>query len=227
MLHHIRVTKKRMIPLILMVWTTIPAWFQKTEQELSRNERKTDTSFIERYDHKFTAKLYFSNDFLSVLHHWRNQEQTYKANRPLSIGAGFNYKKFGLAFSYGFNLMKSESKGRTQSVDIQYSYYGRKFFIDGIGQWYRGFYNDRQQADGNYLIYGSMKVLRIGLSGIEPYHLSVPERFAKDRPQFGLYHPGRHLPVRDPLIKLNDSKPNLKPKLSCKQFLNPYSTWCT
>lgn len=116
------------------------------------------------YGRKYSAKLFLSDKFLSVLYDNGIHESTFKSNRPLSVGVGFYTGKMGMSVSYGFDFMRNHSKGDTESIDMQYSYFGRRFMVDIVGQWYKGFYEDDSSDGDEYVIYNDMEIVRVGIN---------------------------------------------------------------
>lgn len=134
-----------------------------------------DSTYIKEYDNKFTAKLFLKDNFVSIIADHDGREYTYKTNRPLGLGVGFYYKKYGLSLSYGFNFLRNSRKGDTKSIDIQYSYYGRSCVIDVIAQSHRGMYLDNRFPGQDYIIYPMMRVCR---AGIDYLHIFNSDRFS-------------------------------------------------
>lgn len=124
----------------------------------------TTGGYYRTYTNRFTVKGFLINNFLSLIETHDSNELTYKSNRPVGIGVGFFYKNYGLNVSYGLDFLHSRQKGRTKSLDLQYSYYSKDIVVDLIGQWHKGFYLDNRRSDGSYQLYPDMSMLRIGIS---------------------------------------------------------------
>lgn len=119
------------------------------------------------YGYRYSVKFFTTDKFLSVLSEESSgKEQTFKSNRPLALGVGFYTGRMGMSISYGFDFLRNPAKGDTKSIDVQYTYFGRKFLADIVAQLYHGFYLDDSYDGSGYVIYGDMKVLRTGVSSL-------------------------------------------------------------
>lgn len=134
-----------------------------------------DSSYIARSESRMAFKLFANNDFLSVIREYRDKEYTYKCNRPICLGIGASYRNSGMNFSYGIDALSPKGRGRTESFDKQYSYYGKDFLIDVIAQSYEGFYLDSRREDGSFPVFEDMCVMRAGVSGM---YVLNSERFS-------------------------------------------------
>ena len=86
----------------------------------------------------------------------------YRANTPLSVGLGFSYRSVSVSVSKGMGFLQSrERKGDTHSFDLQAHLYKRKWTIDGLAQFYRGFYN---AAYDPFYLRPDLQVRTVGLS---------------------------------------------------------------
>lgn len=68
-------------------------------------------------------------------------------NGTISLGAGFNYKSFGLNLGVGIPSSEESNRkfGVTKRLDIQSSVYSRKFGAEAYFQAYNGYYNSNPQ----------------------------------------------------------------------------------
>lgn len=125
------------------------------------------TSTFRSYETDYTVKVFLADKFLSVLSEdFQETDITYKSNRPLALGIGFYTPRFGFSFSYGFDFLRNQQKGRTESIDIQYTRYIRNWYIDIIGQYYTGFYLDDSKQGSLYTVFNDMKILRAGINAM-------------------------------------------------------------
>jgi hypothetical protein len=65
----------------------------------------------------------------------------YHANTSLNIGVGITYRFFSVSISKGLGFLQSDSKkGKTNSFDLQTHLYRKKWTIDALAQFYKGYY---------------------------------------------------------------------------------------
>jgi hypothetical protein len=66
---------------------------------------------------------------------------SYHANTTLSLGLGFTYRSVSLSFSHALNFLKSdERKGQSNTTDLQLRIYKRKWAVDAIASFCKGYY---------------------------------------------------------------------------------------
>lgn len=130
---------------------------------IGRGASVKDSTYIGAYDNDLTVKLFFKDNFVSVIREFNEIESTFKTNRPLSTGLGLYYKGYGFSFSYGFNALRNSIKGQTESLDIQYSYYGKNCVIDILAQSHKGFYLDKKISGIFYRTFPDLRVCRAGI----------------------------------------------------------------
>ena len=97
------------------------------------------------------------------------QKRDHHATTPLNIGVGFTYRSFSFIISKGLNFLRSNTeKGTTHSTDLQLHLYKRKWTIDALGEFYKGFYlnpHGLATPDGrSYYIRPDMGVQLVGAS---------------------------------------------------------------
>lgn len=94
----------------------------------------------------------------------------YSANTPLNIGLGFSYRSVSVSVSKGLGFLQSgERKGDTHSFDLQAHVYKRKWTIDGLAQFYKGYYLSdpglgQPGLGGPFYLRPDMQVQTVGLS---------------------------------------------------------------
>ena len=102
-----------------------------------------DTTYYSTYPNLVTARFYFSKKYTNLrLDGDKNVSSfEYKPNTTLNLGIGATYKSLTLNLAYGFNFLNpTEDKGKTKYLDLQTHLYGRKWRIDFLGQFYKGYY---------------------------------------------------------------------------------------
>ena len=129
-----------------------------------------DSTYYTSYAKKLTCRFYFSQKYTTFS--FRNIENgvtlNYKPNTTLNMGVGATYKWATLNLAYGFGFLNSNSdKGETQYLDLQWHVFARKFTIDMLGQFYKGFYLDNEKvtkALGHYYTRPDLAIYEIGVS---------------------------------------------------------------
>ncbi len=141
-----------------------------------------DTSYYETYRDKITARLFLSRKYvhLNFPASGSGDELEYKANAKLNFGAGISLPNFSVNVFYGFGFLnnKDKVKGKTKGLDIQLHLYPRKWAIDVLGVFPKGFHLEKgiAAADANSYYYrGDIKTTLIGLSA---YRVPNKQKFS-------------------------------------------------
>jgi len=103
----------------------------------------TDTTYYQQYNRQITGRFYFSRKFTSLIIQNRQKDYTlrFRPNTTLNMGIGATYKWATLNLAYGFGFLNPDrGRGKTRYLDLQFHSYGRRFTLDVLGQFYRGFY---------------------------------------------------------------------------------------
>ncbi|SRR5579871_23137 len=102
-----------------------------------------DSSYYQSYKGSIIARVFFSKKYnqFSLDPPGNLPKMAYHANTTFSIGVGLTYRSLSFSFSKELSFLKSEkSKGPTNDFDLQLHLYKRKWTIDAIGEFYKGFY---------------------------------------------------------------------------------------
>ncbi|MBN8856034.1 MAG: hypothetical protein BGO55_15110 [Sphingobacteriales bacterium 50-39] len=130
-----------------------------------------DTTYYRSFSGTIIARTYLSRSYLQF-----KMEppagialMSYPVNKPLSLGVGLTYKSFSFSFSKGLNFLQSnKDKGETKSTDLQMHLYKRKWTIDLVASFYRGYYlNPRGlgvEDNHDYYVRPDVKIKMIGSS---------------------------------------------------------------
>jgi hypothetical protein len=102
-----------------------------------------DSSYYNTYRSMLTARAYFSRKY-TVLS-FNPPESTpsfqYRSVTSLNIGIGATYHAFTLNIGLGINKFNpNEEKGKTKYLDLQGHFYARKWNVDLLGEFYKGYY---------------------------------------------------------------------------------------
>ncbi|MEP6726640.1 MAG: DUF4421 domain-containing protein [Bacteroidota bacterium] len=141
-----------------------------------------DSSYYQSFERYITARFYFSQKYAGLeLERPDNVSRfRYIPNTSLTMGVGVTYQSISLNFGYGFGFLNTDhEKGKTRYLDLQSHIYGRKWIIDLLGQFYKGYYlTPRGLAASNPESYYVRPDLRIQLLGVSAYRLLNPSRFS-------------------------------------------------
>lgn len=109
-----------------------------------------DNTYYIVYPDKLILRLYLSNNFAPLTISSSGKEDlNYKTNSKVGLGAGFTYKAVTINLSYGFNFLNpSNGRGNTKGLDLQIHLYPKKWAIDVIGAFLKGYYLDPKDLNG-------------------------------------------------------------------------------
>lgn len=143
---------------------------------------KDSSRYIGDYSDLLALRIYTNTKWNTLDIIKEDQKLTLKPNSPTSLGAGFNYKDYGLAIAFGLPK-SSESKrkyGTTKRLDLQFNKIGDKIGIDGFAQLYKGYFNANPEdfidwEEEEYPQLPEMRVISVGLNG---FYIFNSERFS-------------------------------------------------
>jgi Domain of unknown function (DUF4421) len=109
-----------------------------------------DSSYYITYPDQLMLRLYLSRKFAPFTISSSNKEDlNYKTNSKLNLGAGFTYKIITINLSYGFNFLNQDKgRGDTKGLDLQFHLYPRKWAVDLLGAFLKGYYLDPKANNG-------------------------------------------------------------------------------
>jgi hypothetical protein len=102
-----------------------------------------DTSYYTTYRSMLTARAYLSRkyNFLSFSPPAPITPFQYRATTSLNLGIGATYHAFTLNIGFGITKFNpNQEKGDTRYLDLQGHFYARKWSIDLLGEFYKGYY---------------------------------------------------------------------------------------
>lgn len=143
---------------------------------------KRDSTYFSDYSDLLAIRLYTNTKWNSLNIIREDQVLSLQPNSPTSLGAGFNYKSYGLGLAIGLPKSK-ESKtkyGDTKRLDLQVNAYGTKFGFDGFAQFYKGYFNANPEdfVDWNKEEFPQLPEMRIVSVGLNAFYLFNSERFS-------------------------------------------------
>lgn len=128
---------------------------------------QVDSFYIRNYQQKLTLSGYLGREFAFIIINTPTEEIAYLPNNPLKLGLGLSWKNtiLSVAGGYGFDFMRNKKKGKTESLDLQYHHYDRKFIFDFYAQHYKGFYLENDNWSENSIeIYPDLLFQQLGIS---------------------------------------------------------------
>ena len=145
--------------------------------------QQTDsTKYFADYSDLFAIRLYTNTKWNTLDIIKDEQRLSLRPNSPTSLGAGFNYKDYGLAIAFGLpkSDLSKELYGNTNRLDLQANVYGKKFGFDGISQIYKGYYqsNPDDFMDWTSKEYPKLPDMRVLSIGINAFYLFNSEKFS-------------------------------------------------
>ncbi len=147
-------------------------------------QKKTlnDTSYYETYPHKLTTRLYLSQKFLkfTIPPSGNQTDIEYKANTKMNIGIGVTYRNISANIFYGFAFLnKDTAKGKTKGLDLQLQLYPRKWAIDVIALFPKGYYiGPKGYASSNPNRYYYRPDVQLNLVSVSAYKVPNKEKFS-------------------------------------------------
>jgi hypothetical protein len=102
-----------------------------------------DTSYYITYRSKLTARAYLSRKYnvLSFNSPDATPDFKYRATTSLNLGIGATYHAFTLNIGFGISKFNpANEKGNTKYLDLQGYFYARRWNVDVLGEFYKGYY---------------------------------------------------------------------------------------
>lgn len=142
-----------------------------------------DTTYYVTYSNLLTTRLYGSRKYTDILvrDHKGPNKFRYLSNTPnnLGIGATYGILTLNLGANIGLSKPNIEAKGKTKYLDLQAHAHARKFNVDLIGEFYKGFYLppfDKAATNGdNWYKRPDIRVTNLGIAA---YKIFNWERFS-------------------------------------------------
>jgi hypothetical protein len=129
-----------MIRNALLLITLVACYYTTTAQLIKPDH---DTTYYRSFKGTIIVRAYLSRTYLQDKFQPPDglEKMNFHANKPVSFGVGLTYRSLSFNFSKGLNFLKSDkTKGKTNSTDLQVHLYKRKWVIDALAQFYKGFY---------------------------------------------------------------------------------------
>ena len=162
--------------IIAQVLNVNPALGQESDNPVENK------AYFDDYSELLALRIYTNTKYNTLDIIKDNQKFTLAPNSPTSLGAGFNYRDYGLAIAFGLPKSKTSKKkyGSTNRLDVQANAYGRKWGFDGFGQIYKGYYltNPNDFMDWNEDEFPKLPDMRILSVGINTFYIFNNKKFS-------------------------------------------------
>jgi hypothetical protein len=127
-----------------------------------------DSLYIESYKGYLMGRLLINRKTTGMRFYHQRDGYTlrYQPNKTFNAGLGITYKFVTLKVSTGIH-QPIDTRGRTRDLDVQFHSYGRKYTIDFLAQFYKGFYLPDQRfalAGKDYYVRPDLAVSALGTS---------------------------------------------------------------
>jgi hypothetical protein len=136
----------------------------------AQQKESVDNGYYITYPDKLMLRIFTSQKFAPfTISSKAEQELNYKTNSKLNLGLGATYKSYTLNLSYGFKFLnKEKGRGTTKGLDLQFHIFPKKWAIDFLGTFRKGYYLDPKNNNGlnlsKYYLRPDFKRNIIGLS---------------------------------------------------------------
>lgn len=142
-----------------------------------------DPNYYETFPDKINTRIYLSQKYvhLNLPSNGNTKDLEYKANPKLNLGAGFTYRGLSINIFNGFSFLNTnnEPKGKTKGLDLQLHLYPKKWTIDLLAEFPKGFHLEPQTIPGtaanNYYYRADIKS---NLYGFSAYRVPNKEKFS-------------------------------------------------
>ncbi|HEX7847024.1 MAG TPA: DUF4421 domain-containing protein [Chitinophagaceae bacterium] len=141
-----------------------------------------DSSYYETFRDKLTARVYVSQKFLkfSIPASGEATDAEYKANTNMNLGVGVTWHNISANIFYGVKFLnKDDEKGETKGLDLQFHVYPKKWAIDLLALFPKGYYMyPKGYASSNGNSYYYRPDLRLSYAGLSVLRVPNKEKFS-------------------------------------------------
>lgn len=145
----------------------LSVWILFSTHSLAQ-ETEHDSSYYQTYPSKLTGRYYFSRKYTGMGLETEGNKLLYMPNSTLNMGVGVTYRNLTLNLAYGFGFVNPErGRGETKYLDLQVHAYPKNWVIDLFGQFYNGYYlqrNDPLTYDLETTLFPDTKLRKVGAS---------------------------------------------------------------
>lgn len=125
-----------------------------------------ETSAIRKFDSDFSLRLYLKYN-CTLYVQGDAQDQSFLSNRPMDMGAGFNYRNLAFRISTGIPFLYNRDYPQSRSLDLQLQYHNRYISVDAALRSYRGL---RPLNQGNLSREIDLEILSAGVMAQYPFN---------------------------------------------------------
>lgn len=143
-----------------------------------------DTAYYETFPYKIVGRIFLSKKYVHLNFPAKDNNlagMEYKANSKLNLGVGITFRHFSINLFNGFSFLnnKDSAKGKTKGLDAQLHLYPRKWAIDLLILFPKGFYLDPKGfAAPNANTYYYRPDIQFTLLGLSAYHVPNKQKFS-------------------------------------------------
>jgi hypothetical protein len=120
------------------------------KEGIAQNDTSVDNGYYITFPKKLLVRLFLSQKFapFTISSH-TDKELNYKTNSKLNLGIGATYKSFTLNLSSGFKFLNNDNgQGITKGLDLQLHIFPKKWAIDILGTFIKGYYLNPNDKSG-------------------------------------------------------------------------------
>ncbi|MFD1142786.1 DUF4421 domain-containing protein [Larkinella insperata] len=130
-----------------------------------------DSAYVRTFPGKLTGRAYISQKYTSFNLSTPTTDAPvlrFLPNAPLNLGIGATFNALTVNMAYGLSFLnKNNGKGETKNIDLQTHVYTRKWVLDGVAQFYNGYFlTPRGNAAASPELYYHRPDLRVNLVGV-------------------------------------------------------------
>lgn len=140
-----------------------------------------DNGYIITYPKQLMVRVFLSQKFAPFTISSRQaQDLNYKTNSKLNVGVGATYNNFSANLSYGFKFLnKDKGQGITKGLDLQIHLYPKKWAVDLLGTFIKGYYLDPKDDNGLHLVkYYQRPDIKRSLVGFSIFRVPNANKFS-------------------------------------------------
>ncbi len=158
------------------------AAFLLPQKSMAQEKTSVDNGYYITYPDKLMLRLYLSQKFapFTVSADGNDRDLNYKTTSKLNLGAGFTYKSLTLNLAYGFGFLNPEKgRGKTKGLDFQFHLYPKKWAVDLLTTFKKGYYLDPKDNNGLSLAdYYQRPDFKRNLVGLSVFRVPNSGRFS-------------------------------------------------
>ena len=169
---------KNLLVAVMVHVIVLPAFAQGRRHDLDH-----DSSYYSSYRNTITGRAFLSRKYTTLRFDPPGYSMAprfaYQSNTSFNVGIGATYHAVTVNIGVGASRFSPEERGKTRYLDLQGHFYARKFNVDVLGEFYRGYYlSPRGRAAAPGEVYYKRNDLSLGLVGIAFYRAFNERNFS-------------------------------------------------